>query len=171
MYFADMELCTYHSGPFDAGNWSVPLRAVGWLESPHLFLTGVASHALVSKLTELAIKTGSRYPHEKFRGLHVCSFCREKGPATSLTGSHINVFIPGDDVVYIAPAGIVHYIETHSYAPPPEFVAAVLRCPDPSTDDYSQMLRNSNRGKDPPLKVTPECVTSIQTRRAKRAQD
>ena len=53
MYFADLELCRYHSGPFDAGNWSVPLRAVGWLERPHPFPTGTLSETLVPKLKEM----------------------------------------------------------------------------------------------------------------------
>ena len=31
-YFRDLELCRYHSGPFDSSNWNCPLLSIGWLE-------------------------------------------------------------------------------------------------------------------------------------------
>jgi hypothetical protein len=40
MYFEDLSLCRYHSGPLDADSWRVPLRAVGWLEAGHAFIRG-----------------------------------------------------------------------------------------------------------------------------------
>jgi hypothetical protein len=55
--------------------------------------------------------------------------------------------------VYLAPGGIPHYIEVHSYLPPSEFVAAVLRCPDCGTNEYRDALRLANRGNEPPLEV------------------
>ena len=130
MYFADLELCHYYHGPYDANNWSVPLRAVGWLERPHAFREGTVPSAAVLKLEELAEQTSSAYLHHSFRGLHTCSLCPAGDRFSALPGSHVNLFVPGVAVVYVAPAGIIHYIEAHSYLPPAEFLEAVLRCPD-----------------------------------------
>jgi hypothetical protein len=92
------------------------------------------------------------YPQLSFRGLHDCSLCLHEGSQTPhIAGSHRNIFVPGESVVYIAPAGIVHYINTHSYLPPAEFIEAVSRCPDPSTDIYYDMLRAANDHKEPPI--------------------
>jgi hypothetical protein len=40
-----------------------------------------------------------------------------------------NVFVPGNDKIYVAPELILHYIDQHGYSPPAEFQQAVLDCP------------------------------------------
>ena len=50
------------------------------------------------------------------------------------------LIIPSATYVYVAPDLVVHYVEAHQYAPPPEFVAAVLACPEQSSDAYVDML-------------------------------
>lgn len=155
MYFADLALCFYHSGPLDAYEWQVPLRAVGWLEHPHEFSTGTAPKGLVAKINEMATQTNEVYSGVTFRGLHHCSHCVSAGlPSPPLSGSHVNVFVPGASVVYAAPAAIVHYIEQHSYQPPTEFVEAVLHCPDCNSEAYRVALCGANGGVKPPLRVT-----------------
>ncbi len=155
MYFADLDLCFYHSGPLDAYEWQVPLRAVGWLEYPREFRKGTAANGLVAKINEMAKQTSAIYSGFAFRGLHHCSYCAAAGlPVPPLSGSHLNVFVPGTSIVYAAPAGIVHYIEEHSYQPPTEFVEAVLHCPDCRSEAYRAALRAANDGVEPPLKVT-----------------
>jgi len=94
----------------------------------------------------------SAYPHFGFRGVKDCSLClaaglRSPGPIWSQE----NVFIPGSGVVYVAPGGIVHYVEMHEYLPSSEFVESVLSCPDPHSAEYYEALRVSNRGIEPPL--------------------
>jgi hypothetical protein len=44
--------------------------------------------------------------------------------------------VPNGDVLFVAPEMIVHYVEQHQYAPPKEFVAAVLRSPLPDEQEY-----------------------------------
>lgn len=61
MYIADLELCNYHSGAFEAGNWLVPLRAVGWLEHPPAFSTGSSPSAVISKLKTMVEQVRSEY--------------------------------------------------------------------------------------------------------------
>ncbi len=152
MHIADLDLCAYHAGPFDASNWSVPLRAVGWLEYPQAFSSGIAPSRLTSKLKEMADQVRSAYPHYCFRGLMTCSFCISAGlPSPGPIWSQENIFVPGVDVVYVAPGGIVHYIEAHSYLPPSEFVEAALHCPDCHSSQYREALRAANAGIEPPL--------------------
>src|SRR5262245_12401343 len=152
MYFADLDLCRYHSGPFDAGSWSVSLHAVGWLERLYRFNTGAVPSAGVCNLNEMLEQMCSAYFHYGFRGLHVCSLCQWPGASSSaLPGLYINVFVPGANVFYVAPAGIIHYIERHSYLPPQEFLEAVLRCPDCTTIDYREALSTANGGREIPL--------------------
>ena len=98
MYFADLELCFYHSGPHDAYEWQVPLRAVGWLEHPHEFSKGTAAEGLVARIHEIVEQTHSVYAQHSFRGLHECSHCVATGVQRPyLDGSHRNIFVPGID--------------------------------------------------------------------------
>ena len=104
MHIKDLDVCRYHTGPFYADNWAVPLRAVGWLEHPQYFTTGVASIAFASKLSMIVEQVRSAYPHFGFRGVKDCSLClcaglKSPGPIWSQE----NIFIPGSGVVYVAP--------------------------------------------------------------------
>lgn len=149
---ADLDLCKYHTRPHDASNWTCPLLAVGWLEYPHAFSCGAVPDAIVPKLKQIVEQVHSAYQHYCFRGVMTCSICRAAGlPSPGPVWSQENIFVPGDGVVYIAPGGIVHYIEVHSYLPPPGFNESVLRCPDLRSKEYRQALRVSNAGIDPPL--------------------
>jgi hypothetical protein len=151
--FADLELISYHTGPFDAENWSVPLLAVGWLESPHPFNTGVSPDPMVSRLKALVGQARSAHPHYYFRGGMSCSWCLAAGlQSPGPVWSQENIFVPGTGAVYVAPGGIVHYVEAHSYLPPADFMEAVLRCPDLQSDDYGDALFAANGNNAPPLK-------------------
>jgi hypothetical protein len=44
-------------------------------------------------------------------------------------------------VVYVAPELVVHYIESHGYQPPEEFIAAVMACPPQESAEFFGMLR------------------------------
>jgi hypothetical protein len=50
------------------------------------------------------------------------------------------MIVPSRASVYIAPDLIVHYVEQHRYAPPAEFVDAMLACPEPSSAAYFDLL-------------------------------
>lgn len=51
-----------------------------------------------------------------------------------------NLFLPGPEVIFVCLALIMHYVNAHSYCPPVEFCAAVLRCRDTRTPEYRRML-------------------------------
>lgn len=61
MHIADLDFCRYGRGPFDADNWSVPLRAVGWLEHPRPFTSGTATSTMISKLKAMVEQARSAY--------------------------------------------------------------------------------------------------------------
>ena len=146
MHIHDLGILQYHTGPFDAHNWVVPLRAVGWLEHPFEFPTGTTPSALVPRLAKLVEQMHKTFSHYNFRGCKTCSLCEASGLASpGPIWSQENLFIPGADEVYVAPGGIVHYVEAHLYLPPAPFVHGVLQCPDCDSPDYLAALRNAQR--------------------------
>ena len=149
-YFQDLTCCDYHSGPFDTKNWRCPLLAVGWLEYPKRYSRGVVDNHVLDKLKLLSDHFKFAFPQYLFRGLHKCSLCGD-GEDLWLDNSHVNIFVPGKDVVYIAPGRIDHYIRVHNYCPPEDFINAVNLCPDPTSLKFSERLRQANRGEDCPL--------------------
>ena len=156
MHYDDLEMCRYHGGPFDAENWSVPLSAVGWLEHPLPHTKGASPEAFLIRLLALISSARSAYPHYYFRGVHECSLCLACGLASpGPIWSQENIFVPGTACVYVAPGGIVHYVESHEYLPPQEFIEAVLRCPAYGSAAFQQALRSANRDQPVPLH-TPE---------------
>jgi len=156
MHFADLSLCRYHSGPFDADSWAVPLLAVGWLEEPYPFTTGEVPALLVSRLRTLVAQTKAEYQQFGFRGVHLCSLCASQSqvPPSEPGWSQENLFVPGAEEVFVMPGGVLHYIEDHSYLPPSSFLAAVSRCPDVDSIGYRQALRQANAEVQPPLDET-----------------
>ena len=127
-FFADLSPCTY----FD-GVGLPPLIAVGWLESGHTYAVGDPGKQIFTRLQEFQ---RSEWQPVSFRGGHSCTLCRYGG-----SGSHKNLFIPGPHVTYVAPEGIVHYINAHGYLPPAEFCQAVVRSPGSDTAEYFAALR------------------------------
>jgi hypothetical protein len=53
MYYEDLELCRYHSGPLDSDSWHAPLRAIGWLERGRPYYRGPVPIGLVEQLGAL----------------------------------------------------------------------------------------------------------------------
>jgi|HubBroStandDraft_1064217.scaffolds.fasta_scaffold182981_2 hypothetical protein len=146
MYFPDLELLRYYEGAFRAENWSAPLLAVGWLDHPNAFPTGVIDDAVISKLKAL-VERARRQGLSCFLGIMHCTFCRAANlPGAGSIWSQENVFIPGTDAAYVAPGEIVHSIEQHSYCPPSEFLQAVLQCPDLFTLMYRDAIQAANQG-------------------------
>ena len=108
-YFKDLDLVRYHRGPCCADDWHCPLLAVGWLESGHNYPTGVCPPRVTERLAELRAKFAAAFPAFSFRGWHSCSMC--DGGVELLRDSHINLFIPGLDVLYLTTGRADHYID------------------------------------------------------------
>lgn len=117
---------------------SAHLRAVGWLDKDQAFPIGDTDRDTFERLRELL-----KDPWEPCIavGGHECELCQFEGE----TGSS-NLFVPGNGVIYVAPALITHYINSHKYLPPSEFVDAIMRCPDIRSMDYKKaILANGGR--------------------------
>jgi hypothetical protein len=113
------------------------VRAVGWLSSDHPYTRGEVPAEFVNRLREfvrLANESGDALYFGAFGGFHTCEFCG---------GAHDsrNFGVPSGELLFIPPAMVPHYVEQHGYAPPPEFIAAVLTSPLPDTTEYQSAVR------------------------------
>jgi hypothetical protein len=103
---------------------------VGWLSAEHPFPTGSVDSTFVKRLGLLYVRRV-----RQTRGFHACPFCGErqfglaveiKGESIRLGSAEIEVF-DAEGRRFAAPDLIYHYIKSHSYLPPNEFIRAV--CP------------------------------------------
>jgi hypothetical protein len=122
----DLDLC--EDLPLDCPS----LRAVGWLDRGIEFSQGSVSGEFFEKLRALC-----RDPWQPLvaAGQHQCTLCQYDAPSFGC-----NVFVPGNGCVYVAPVGIVHYIASHWYLPPAEFISAVLATPPMRSVQYFKAL-------------------------------
>jgi hypothetical protein len=131
MYYADLGRKTQIArGPF--------IRAVGWLSASHPFPTGPVSEEFLTKLKTICVTWAACVAVLKWPialGPHTCEFCR-KFHASG------NVGVPANDLLFVAPEMIAHYVEAHDYVPPHAFVEAVMRAPLPGSSEYVSALRH-----------------------------
>jgi hypothetical protein len=109
------------------------VRAIGWLHPDHPYTKGVVTSEFLTRLKEFVARSGDSAMALYFGacgGVHTCEFC---GRVIGIG----NFGVPSDDLLFVAPEMVVHYIEKHAYCPPHEFIAAVLRSPLPGTDEYN----------------------------------
>lgn len=136
----DLSPCTYVSD-------SPQVLAVGWLGASEAYQRGPVDERVFAKLIELLV-----HPWQRGRsmGRHDCEFCRFTGYPfnvsyrnTSVAVGVSNLFVPGRCVIYAAPSMIVHYIDSHEYAPPAVFQEAALACPQMSSVEYFYRLTHN----------------------------
>jgi hypothetical protein len=103
-------------------------RNVGWLDREHSFPTGDVPHDLVEKLRACCAVL-----HNPMRGYHLCELCAlpTRGVPEVCGGKLVKlgcaeIRVEGKaGVVYCAPNLILHYVTTHRYLPPAEFLEAL----------------------------------------------
>jgi hypothetical protein len=104
---------------------------IGWLDTQHPFPTQKASEELLDALFERCL-----HPEVRTMGFHICEFCdeqtrrlglevRRNGREARLGSAEIAVQSK-DGKIYAAPNLIYHYVASHDYDPPREFVDALL---------------------------------------------
>lgn len=114
--------------------WGDVVRAVGWLEHGKPFTTGPTDPRFRAALRAHVTDAGHWQPLIML-GVHLCDL----GDCTGVGGAQWAVF-PAPTCVYVVPELIVHYVEHHTYKPPDEFIAAVLACPEQSSEAYVAMV-------------------------------
>lgn len=149
-YFADLKPCLYFCSSFRSYiscRFEKSLLAVGWLDSRHKHAHGSVSESFVARLAALLV-----IPWEPchFMGWHDCELCRSSfGPLQiSVKNMRVNIgitnlFVPGDDKVFVAPSMILHYIDAHEYYPPEVFQNAVMACPEMGSAEYLDAIRKN----------------------------
>lgn len=122
------------------------LLAVGWLASGRAFPRGQVAPDVLAKIERLAEHAFCIFV---FRGAHECELCEpevirqrvEPHGAREQWISHLNIFVPYQGRILVAPQCLPHYITAHGYIPPAEFCEAVLRCPEPGEPALELVIR------------------------------
>ena len=106
--------------------------AVGWIHPGYPYAQGPVSAEFLDRLKEFVSR--AREGNDALGwgpGLPLpCRLC-DKAVAAGAFG------VLNDGQLYSAPQMIVHFIEHHGYAPPREFIEAVLSGPLPGTPEYT----------------------------------
>ena len=112
------------------------VRTIGWLHPKRRYSRGTVPADFVARLKEFA-RLASHCIDSLYMpicmGFHTCEFCQ------AAEGVY-NFGVPAGDVLFVAPEMVAHYVEQHSYAPPLEFIAAVMASPLPGTLEYSSAV-------------------------------
>ncbi len=132
-WYADLAPCDYFATRTWPDGCSSVLRAVGWLSAEHQYQRGLVSAVELERLVSLLANAWS---FVDFRGSHTCELCL----AYSSNG---NLFVPGEAAVYVSPEAILHYVQSHGYLPPREFLDSMLACPPMRSDQYLAALVKS----------------------------
>jgi hypothetical protein len=109
------------------------LFAVGWLARGHEYPIGEIPMATYKKLAALLAKP---WQAAASGVIQPCSLCLYEADRAGT----MNLFVPGEQRVYVAPELILHYLNAHHYRPPEEFCTAVVNCPTMGTPEYRQAL-------------------------------
>lgn len=110
--------------------------AIGWLEPEFPYSKGSVSPIFTARLKEFArlwMNSIEALGAGVAMGYHTCGFCGEAWGSGTFG-------VPAGDILYWCPELVSHYVEQHGYAPPSEFVAAVLASPLPNTAEYAAAI-------------------------------
>jgi hypothetical protein len=137
-YFRDLSDYKYFHGTRQVGT-----KNVGWLEQNHEFERTVPSEDTLDCLWSFCAISVIQT-----RGIHACDLCAppqsvfaaRHGIRLRLGSSEIRVFSK-EGAVYAAPNLIYHYIRTHHYKPPDEFLRAVSKGSRPPNQKYFERLK------------------------------
>jgi len=117
------------------------VTSVGYLERGTEYPQGEVSEEYIDRLVGLV-----KHPLLYWFGYHNCELdpcgLDQVQPERYYKGELVpnrcctDILIPAENLVYIAPSLILHYILYHKYQPPACFLDAALRCPEPGSDEY-----------------------------------
>ena len=120
------------------------LSSIGWAETQpindkHPFPVGDMPPEFLTRLKDFCRRWGDGLESlawPVFLGPHSCELCRK----CMASG---NIGVPAGDILFAAPEMVAHYVEAHRYAPPAEFVKAVLECPPTRSQEYLKAVQGN----------------------------
>lgn len=137
---------SYHPRKLSVVEKEMNLISVGWLDAEHPYNTGNVPLEFIKRLESFCSNAIIRT-----FGVELCPLCDNNEFVVALlsTGKKIQLFgayelrIPSDDrrKIYVAPDFILHYVTTHCYKPPQEFIDAVVAAPLPGTPEYEEFSK------------------------------
>ena len=122
-YIPDLSSKTYNPEFHE----DVTAKSVGWLGDT-VPMTGSVEKWVVDALK---FYTSCRYVSDDYMGLHECEICGHDDNAQSDEDmcsdreGKDEIWIEHNEIRYVLPAMILHYIEQHQYLPPKEFLMAL----------------------------------------------
>ena len=133
-YFEDLSFFRYSDASWALKNgYPYVLLNVGWLDKTHQFPTGKIKD---KNRILYGVYLHCQHAVNYYRGFHACQFC-ENPPDSMMEVSYYTkkfkvgngeIFVKGmNNIVYVAPTMIYHYIQAHDYLPPSEFLDALRR--------------------------------------------
>jgi hypothetical protein len=135
--YGDLSEYSYHRAKF----YRPGTKNIGWL--------GLGSGFECAKPTDETLDriwAHCRISIAHMPGIHRCEWCdpvsyyaERNGEYLMLGGSEIRVFSPRGQI-YAAPTLIYHYINTHHYDPPDEFMRALYEGPPAGSREYFDRL-------------------------------
>lgn len=125
MYFKDLTPYTYGGSRGELN--------VGWLDTSEPYNKAPIPAEFVFALQKFKKDAAVT---KRTKGFHICPFCEKAS-----SSNEIRAFSK-DGKVYAAPYMIFHYIEAHGYAPPVEFMDAIVNGLEPGTDEYAERMGN-----------------------------
>lgn len=121
------------------------VRAVGWLAKGKPFPKGPAPEEFVEVLqgfVALGFECTKALRWPIIMGVHTCELCRR-------FDAHGEIGVPDGDQLWVAPRMILHYVMTHSYLPPQEFLTALQRCSPPGSVGYAKLAERFRADRQP----------------------
>lgn len=120
--------------------------AVGWLEPEREFSRGPVSLEFATAFCELAVDPWQPFA---YAGTHSCGYCRLSGGvigffhlgSRSIRVGSSNLYVPAGSKLFLCPSLMIHYADAHEYAPPQEFIRAVIECPPMRSMEYLKAIR------------------------------
>lgn len=116
MYFPDL---TPYSYSYEYNNNNI--LNIGWLSNTHEFnKEGKISELFLENLNKIL----NTYVVNLYRGWHDCEFCENRSSYRGLGNGEIWIPNKNNQIIYVSPTLIWHYIKEHNYIPPIEFIQA-----------------------------------------------
>ncbi|MEU7511536.1 hypothetical protein AB0B13_05930 [Streptomyces sp. NPDC042898] len=134
----------------------VPMLNVGWLGGKH----GIPQHGKHPMLAEaVPLLTGRHSRVSRVAlGWHDCEFC-EAG--ARIEGNGEFVYYARNGSTYCAPVMLIHYVESHGYCPPTEFIDAILDERDLDWDSRADTLDAAIRSESEDFEARCEAIIDI----------